>query len=415
MKRILLFVFIIVSLSLYGDMVYVVNSVSGTLSKLDTETGTVNNTFAQLGTTPNLVDVAGDYAFVVNSGDNAVQKIDLRTGNTVSNIYVEDSANPWYAKVHENYIFVTGFFTNKLYKIDLETEQIVAEAVVGEAPEGIEFYQDKVYVTCTGGYSNDYANSQVTVLNKESLEILTTITTSLNPQYINLYQGKLFVMCTGNWNSIVGMVEIINPETNTITTTLEVGGNIGKAAFINNRCYISDAMNTGIFVIDTEAETILHSSTNPLTPGGSTIATNGSSIAYVNASWGENGTLYITDANLQNPQSFQLALAPTDVIFGSIVVPNSNNDVVLPQITVTAYPNPTSNKLNFSLSHASRGKSQVAIYNIKGQLIDKFETTESEFSWQGRDRKNKPISSGVYFYRITNADASVAGKFIKMS
>ena len=104
MKRILLFVFIIVSLSLYGDMVYVVNSVSGTLSKLDTETGTVNNTFAQLGTTPNLVDVAGDYAFVVNSGDNAVQKIDLRTGNTVSNIYVEDSANPWYAKVHEDYL-----------------------------------------------------------------------------------------------------------------------------------------------------------------------------------------------------------------------------------------------------------------------------------------------------------------------
>lgn len=414
MKRVLLFMFVVFSVALSGDLIYVVNSISGTLSKVDTETGEVNNTFVQLGTTPNLIDVGEEFAFVVNSGDNAVQKIDLTTGQTVSNIYLEDSANPWYAKVDGNYLFVTGFFTNKLYKIDLTTEEIVAEAIVGEAPAGIEFYQEKVYVTCTGGYMNNYVDSQVTVLTKDSLEMITTIPTSLNPQYVNYYEGKIFVMCTGNWTDAPSKVEIINPENDTITTTLDVGGNIGKATFINNRCYITDAMNFGIYVIDTETETLLHDSSNPLTPGGSTIANNGNKIAYVNAAWGTNGTLYVTDANLQNPQSFEVALAPTDVIFGTTVVPISDNDVALPQIGVRTFPNPTSDQLNFSLSNTTRSLSQVAIYNLKGQLIDSFATAKSEFSWQGRTKNGEPLANGIYFYRVVNEGSTVSGKFLKL-
>jgi len=402
----------VTTIALFGEAVFVVNSVSGTLSKIDTETGLVNNTFVELGTTPNLIDIVDNYAFVVNSGDNSIQKIDLNTGNTISNIYVEDSANPWYAKVKGEYLFVTGFFTNKLYKIDLTTEEIVAQTLVGEAPEGIEFYQDKIYVTCTGGYVNNYEGSKVTVLSEDNLEVLTTIDTSLNPQYIHHYNDKLFVMCTGNWSDVMGEINVIDPETDTITNTLNVGGNIGKAAFVNNRGYITDAMNAGIYVIDTETETVVHDSTNPLTPGGSTIASNGNQLAFVNASWGSNGTLWITDNNLENGQSFEVALAPSDVIFSTQTVANSDNNTPLAPFTVNAYPNPTSKGLNFSIEGNTRGENQVMIYNLKGQLVERFTSNNQEFRWTGQANNNHKFANGIYFYKIINNHRSVSGKFV---
>ncbi len=412
MKKLLFLIFMVATIALFGEAVFVVNSVSGTLSKIDTETGLVNNTFVELGTTPNLIDIVDNYAFVVNSGDNSIQKIDLNTGNTISNIYVEDSANPWYAKVKGEYLFVTGFFTNKLYKIDLTTEEIVAQTLVGEAPEGIEFYQDKIFVTCTGGYVNNYEGSRVTVLSEDNLEVLTTIDTSLNPQYIHHYNGKLFVMCTGNWSDVMGEINVIDPETDTITNTLNVGGNIGKAAFVNNRGYITDAMNAGIYVIDTETETVVHDSTNPLTPGGSTIARNGNQLAFVNASWGSNGTLWITDNNLENGQSFEVALAPSDVIFSTQIVANSDNNTPLAPFTVNAYPNPTSKGLNFSIEGNTRGENQVMIYNLKGQLVERFTSNNQEFRWSGQANNNHKFANGIYFYKIINNHRSVSGKFV---
>jgi len=410
MKKILILIFMVVTLALVGDEVFVVNSISRTLSKIDTETGLVDNTFAQLGLSPNLIDISGNYAYVVNSGDNAIQKIDVDTGTTISNIYIEDSANPWYAKVKGEFLYVTGNITNKIYKIDLTTEEIVAQTTVHTAPQGIDFAHGKVYVTSTGGWADNYAGSCVTVLTEDNLEILSSIPTSLNPQTIHFHNDKLYVMCTGDWSEVLGQVYVIDPSTDTVTAMLEIGGNIGKAAFVNNRGYITDGMNTGIYVIDTDSDTILNDSTNPLTPGGSVIATNGNQIAYVNSVWGSNGVLWVTDTNLENGVSYEVAVAPTDVMFNTLPVPNSDNSVQPAQLGVNIYPNPTNQVVNFSLTGSSRSQSRVYIYNLKGQLIDSFSTSDSEFRWNA-DRNDK-YANGIYFYKINNGNKSTRGKFI---
>jgi hypothetical protein len=412
MKKLLILITLLVATSLFSNNIYVVNSVSGTLSKIDLENESVNNTYVQLGTTPNLIDIYDDFAYVVNSGDNSVQKIDLTSGNTVSNIYVADSSNPWYAKVKGEFLYVTAFNTNKLYKISLASEEIVAEVEVGQAPEGIEFALGKIYVSCTGGYVNNYQDSQITVLSEDNLEIITSIPTSLNPQYVHLYNGKIYVMCTGNWLDVMGYVEVINPQTDTIMASLNIGGNLGKAAFINNHAYITDAMNTGLYAIDTDTDTILNDSSNPLNPGGSTIASNGQMLAFVNSEWGSNGTVWITDANLENGQSFEVALAPSDVIFQYQAVANSDNSVSPAQISVNAYPNPTSKGLNFQLQGNTRGESHVQIYNLKGQLVDQFTAQENLFRWNSNRINNDNLASGLYFYKITNNNHSLSGKFI---
>jgi flagellar hook assembly protein FlgD len=59
-----------------------------------------------------------------------------------------------------------------------------------------------------------------------------------------------------------------------------------------------------------------------------------------------------------------------------------------------------------SFSLPQRGPVSLAIYNNKGQMIKSLidgSTLESgahTFTWDGRDKYGKPVSSGIYLYRL---------------
>ncbi len=416
MRKKLLFVllFIVCIGLLNARDIYVVNSTSATLSKINTEDGTVTNDYAQLGTTPNWIDINDGYAYVTNSGDNSVQKIDLETGATVSNIYVADSSNPWYAKAHEGFLYVTGYFTGSLYKIDLITEEIVEEVSVGVNPEGIEIADGKLYVACAGDYGSNYEGSRVLVLGLAQLNVLSVIETSLNPQHIKAYNGLIYVMCTGNWSSVMGQIEVIDPTNNQIIASIPTGVSIGKAAFLNDRAYISESNNTGIYVIDLNNNTLVENIENPLTPGGSTIATDGQVLAYVNSNWGSNGTVHVTDNSIQNSLSYEVALYPTDIIFAENTTPNSNSEVELAQLDISCYPNPMQGSISIKLDNPAKTTSKISIYNIKGQFVKQFSTSSSLVKWNGLDMNNKTTASGLYLVKVKNGNQSYQSKFIKL-
>ena len=50
------------------------------------------------------------------------------------------------------------------------------------------------------------------------------------------------------------------------------------------------------------------------------------------------------------------------------------------------------------------GQAQIRIYNVKGQLVKQLSIINSKSSiiWDGKDENGKPVSSGIYFYRIEN-------------
>ncbi|MEA3475004.1 MAG: lamin tail domain-containing protein [Candidatus Cloacimonadota bacterium] len=76
------------------------------------------------------------------------------------------------------------------------------------------------------------------------------------------------------------------------------------------------------------------------------------------------------------------------------------------------YPNPMrgSTTISFSIHQRDIKDAEIKIYNIKGQLIKTLECinrvnakdTNSLHSifWNGKDKNNKPVSSGIYFYRL---------------
>ncbi|MDO9576955.1 MAG: right-handed parallel beta-helix repeat-containing protein [Candidatus Cloacimonadales bacterium] len=97
------------------------------------------------------------------------------------------------------------------------------------------------------------------------------------------------------------------------------------------------------------------------------------------------------------------------------------------------YPNPfnpsttISFQLNTSLRQGYAGQAETTentelmIYNLKGQKIKVFTfpngslgTSEHSVVWDGTDQTGKPVSSGVYFYKLKAGDKSFSRKMLMM-
>jgi len=78
------------------------------------------------------------------------------------------------------------------------------------------------------------------------------------------------------------------------------------------------------------------------------------------------------------------------------------------------YPNPFNpsgagrspeTTISFNLTAKDAKGAKIEIYNIKGQLVKQFKIENlklkiNEIVWNGKDEKNKPVSSGIYFYKL---------------
>ncbi|MBL7086930.1 MAG: hypothetical protein ISS28_07550, partial [Candidatus Cloacimonetes bacterium] len=83
------------------------------------------------------------------------------------------------------------------------------------------------------------------------------------------------------------------------------------------------------------------------------------------------------------------------------------------------YPNPFSSSTTISFNLATKshentpldsthltGQAQIKIYNIKGQLVKTLtpmtndQCQMTDVVWNGKDENGKPVSSGIYFYKL---------------
>ncbi len=97
---------------------------------------------------------------------------------------------------------------------------------------------------------------------------------------------------------------------------------------------------------------------------------------------------------------------PTDVI--SIVHYNGNENDEIPEYVnnlESNYPNPFNPETNFAFSIANPADVSLKIYNVKGQLVktlvnERMDQGRHVITWSGTADTGKPVSSGIYFYRL---------------
>ncbi len=85
------------------------------------------------------------------------------------------------------------------------------------------------------------------------------------------------------------------------------------------------------------------------------------------------------------------------------------------QSNISNYPNPfnPTTVISYSLGENIQNP-KIEIYNVKGQKVKSFQLEdkagENSIVWNGKDTNDKPVSSGVYFYRLINEGKTVQSR-----
>lgn len=398
----------VMTLSFLGaDLIYVVNSTSRTLSRIDLVREGVQNSFSILGNVPNRVVVGEDYLYAVNSGDNSIQKINKTSGHTVSNHLVEVGSNPWDALLHEGYLYITGLFTYRVYKMDALSGEVLASVQVGTAPEAMSVVGDKLYVTNAGNYAQNYAGSSVSVIDIPSFSVINTLAVGLNPQYLRYHGGYLHVSCTGNWADVGGTVKVFDTQDDSLIQTVELGGTPGNIWIdAHDIAWVADSGGNQMYRYHAMNFEILNGGTNSLPFGASELTGSASMIAILTPVWGSNGTVSVMNPDLTLIKEYPVGIMPTDMKLEQIEPIHVEDELITPA-RISVYPNPLPAGASLKIKNEGKLKGTVQIFNLKGQLLVEKYLDEAELSLD-----TQKLNSACYLYRLGTENGSQTGKFV---
>ncbi len=408
MKNTLILILLLaVSLSYAVSEIFVLNTISETISRVDLNTGSVNNSFAVTGMYSNKIAVTEEYIYVINSGDDNLQKIDKSTGATLINIQLEEFCSPYDVVIYEGFAFVSGLMSNKVYKIDLSTDTVVGDLEVGIAPQGLLVVDSKLYVANSGYQYPDLLDGTVSVISLDDFSIITTIDVHKNPQKMTLDSNdNIHLVCIGDYDEITGKIVLINTNSDSVDGMVDISGfpfNIAYAP--NNRVYVGNAFGGGLFVYDADSLEMIHNGTFSF--GGSAIAVSDETIFVADAgTFNDNSTIYLYDMSEESITSYNTAIGSVDIAFATTHT-SVETVVVQPQLQFNAYPNPFTKNLNVSVTSNNRNSEYlVSVYNTKGQFINKL----SNQYWDGTDVFGGNLPNGIYLVRVQSGNDSVTKK-----
>ena len=101
---------------------------------------------------------------------------------------------------------------------------------------------------------------------------------------------------------------------------------------------------------------------------------------------------------------YQRNLYVQKIDFSNFVEAEDEN-IIPAKIDLNCFPNPFNPSTTFSFSLPNDGKVNLSIYNTKGQKVNtlinhNLEKGKHSVVWNGKDEADKPVSSGVYLYKI---------------
>jgi YVTN family beta-propeller protein len=216
---------------------------SSIYSSLSKTKGTINGTVS-VGTLPKNIfyEPVSKRMIVVNETSNNVTVINSLTKSVVGTVSVGTQPHGIAFNPNTNDIFISNKGSNNISKFNINTLVISATISVGTFPEGIQYLDNKLYVA--NRVSND-----ISVVDTSTNLISATISTSTPKEFTyDSKNNKLWFIGVGP-----DYVGIIDPTTNTIINSIQVGSNPFNLEYDSNndRIWVSNNGSTNISVIDT--------------------------------------------------------------------------------------------------------------------------------------------------------------------
>ncbi|WP_187027606.1 YncE family protein [Persicimonas caeni] len=276
--------------------------------------------FQTLGADPNAIARGDGYLWVVESSDNTVSRFDPATG-AFDAFFIDlgVNRNPYdlYVDAPRDLAYIANQGANTLTVASTQTGEVVAEIGAGteafDAPQGVTASDDYIYVTNTHLRGRGFDEGSVTVLDRDTREVLGSIPTAKkNPQYIAAidtpHGPRIAVVSSGaiHYSGTVtsdGALELWTetddptaPERQIFAlerTDDERMGAPGRPLVTPDatRLYLASATAPVLFVFDLQAMQWLHDTSDPL----EVYATDDKSLH--NATIDARGVIYLTAFN----------------------------------------------------------------------------------------------------------------------
>jgi len=269
----------------------VFNQSSDNISSVDIATGTVTPDWGSLaiGPTANRAMIRGNNAYVINSGafpsgtGAGIQVIDLDTRAVTNTIPLPDGSNPWdLAFVSDSKLYVTCLYDNVVVIVNplLQGADAVVDTIalpvfdgpegpVPAGPEGIVVAGGYAYTANTGfdAATFGYMPGTVSVIDTATDDVVDLIYTSqVNPQDLAVGpNGRIHVVCTGDYWSAFGVLDVIDPETRSVESSVALGGSPGNITIAGDYALIGAGGSDGcdLHMVDVAAQSVVHDNSDP--------------------------------------------------------------------------------------------------------------------------------------------------------
>ena len=391
----------------FAEEVFVVNSNSQTLSRIDLTSFQATNTFAQLGLYANDIALYHDKLYVVNSGDDAVQVIDSTTGSQLDNILLESSCNPYNITIHEDFAYVSCWLSGQVARVDLQNTRNIAYLPVGNGPQGMAVVGEKLYIAISGYPS--YSVGLVKVVDLNAFEVLTTINVTLNPQSMIVDDlGFIHLICSGDYGYNFSQIKVIDSATDEVIESIL----LPSVSFFTtiqrspgNLVFVGNFYGLGFLTYDIETFEIVNTVGNFLFPGSNKMIYDDSHLYVLVEDYFSPTTFAAYTHDFAFIQQVNVGMMAVEMVYKGAQV--NDKDIVKPTAQkLITYPNPFKNEIRFKAEKAST----IEIFNARGQKIRTLKG--QDIVWNGTNEKNQVMPSGVYFVRATDKDNVVTTKKI---
>ncbi|KAA3602189.1 MAG: T9SS C-terminal target domain-containing protein [Calditrichaeota bacterium] len=328
-------------------------------------------------------------------------------------IDLPNGSNPWDLEVDYGvWGAYTGYLSalndNQVYKISLLTGVVLDTVDVGANPQGLLVRGDQLFVANSGFGSNN----TVSIIDLTTFTVSDTVIVHDNPQDLAYFNGKIYTVCSGAFGDSSGMVIAFDEQTHAITDTFLIGNSPGSLAIMDNGIgFCGDAFaatNAGVYSFDAvNGSVIQDAQTLPTIAGGFSIKDIEQDLTVSDF----NTINFYDPSNLSLVNTLNFANSIQDFDLISLLVDDisENEGSFKKEIDFQLqqnFPNPfnPTTTISYEFEVANFTKSKLTIFNILGEEVQEFVLTQPQGSvvWNGTNKNGNSVSSGVYYYSLSN-------------